>query len=289
MLGRLSLLGEVVALSRSELDLAEPEAIRRTVRLIRPDIIVNAAAYTAVDRAETEPDVAMQVNGAAPGILAEEAKYLRALLVHYSTDYVFDGSKRSPYLEEDATQPLNQYGKSKLAGEREVAKAGGAYFILRTSWVYAARGSNFLLKMLQLGSEREVIRVVSDQIGSPTPASVVADATMAVLMRCSGFEAAQHVSGIYHATCDGQTSWFEFARAIFAQAEENGLAGLKVKEVLPISTNEFPSSCRRPSYSVLSCNKIEQTFAFRTPDWREELTKVMRLIAGRKTEAGAIR
>jgi dTDP-4-dehydrorhamnose reductase len=289
LLGRLSSLGEVVPLSRSQLDLAEPEAVRRAIRDIRPNIIVNAAAYTAVDRAEAEPDVAMQVNGVAPGILAEEASHLRALLVHYSTDYVFDGSKQSPYDEQDPTRPLNQYGKSKLAGEHNVARMGGAYFTLRTSWVYSHRGSNFLLKMLQLGCEREVIRVVSDQIGSPTPASVVADATMAVLARCSGFEAAQHVSGIYHATCDGQTSWFEFASAIFARAQENGLVRLKVKEVLPVSTDEFPSPCRRPSYSVLSCKKIGQAFALRIPDWRDELNKIMRLIAARETEAGAIR
>lgn len=281
LLDRLSSLGEVFALSRSQLNLSQPESIRQAVRSISPRIIVNAAAYTAVDRAETDAETAMQVNATAPKILAEEAKRLQAVLVHYSTDYVFDGCKRSPYLEQDATNPLNQYGKSKLAGEQNVAEVGGAYFILRTSWVYGPRGSNFLLKMLQLGSEREKVRVVNDQIGSPTSASVVADATMAVLRRCcAGFEHSQRFSGIYHATCSAQTSWFEFARAIFALARENQLTQLKINEVLPVSTEEFPSACRRPSYSVLCCDKISQTFGFRAPDWRQELHTVMRDLRG---------
>lgn len=281
LLDRLSSLGEVFALSRSQLNLSQPESIRQAVRSISPRIIVNAAAYTAVDRAETDAETAMQVNATAPKILAEEAKRLQAVLVHYSTDYVFDGCKRSPYLEQDATNPLNQYGKSKLVGEQNVAEVGGAYFILRTSWVYSPRGSNFLLRMLQLGSEREMVRVVNDQIGSPTSASVVADATMAVLGRCcAGFEHSQTLSGIYHATCSAQTSWFEFARAIFALVRENHLMQLKINEVLPVSTEEFPSACRRPSYSVLSCGKISQTFGFLAPDWRQELHRVMRDFGG---------
>lgn len=283
LLSRLSSLGEVFALNRSQLDLTEPESIRHVVRSIHPNVIVNAAAYTAVDRAETEPELAMQVNGIAPGILAEEAKRSRALLVHYSTDYVFDGLKGSPYLEEDATHPLNQYGRSKLAGEQNIARLGGAYFILRTSWVYANRGSNFLLKMLRLGSEREVLRVVSDQTGSPTSASVVADATMTLLRRCcTAFGDAAGLPGIYHATCSGQASWFEFARAIFAGAQETSQIALKVKEILPITAEEFSSSCQRPCYSVLSCDKIAKRFAFQAPDWREELSKVVRMLAERK-------
>ena len=276
LLSRLKSLGEVFALPRLELDLSREDSIRAAVRSHQPHLIVNAAAYTAVDRAESDLDPAMQVNGTAPGILAEEARRHRAILVHYSTDYVFDGLKNSPYVETDTTAPINQYGKSKLAGEEKIMRAGGAYFILRTSWVYAPRGSNFLLKMLQLGSERESLRVVNDQICSPTSASVVANATMAVLQRCGEFEQARLLSGIYHASCGGQTSWFDFARAIFEEVRELRMPGLKVREVVPISSNEFPSSCQRPLYSVLSCEKIAQTFSFRPPNWQDELPQVIR-------------
>lgn len=277
----------MVALNRSQLDLARADSIRDAVRSTCPNIIVNAAAYTAVDRAETETELAMQVNAIGPGILAEEAKRCRALLVHYSTDYVFDGSKRCPYTEQDATHPLNQYGKTKLTGEQNVAQAGGAHFILRTSWVYAPRGSNFLLKMLQLGSERESLRVVSDQTGSPTPASLVADATMSILRRfCTAQKDAPDLSGIYHVACSGETSWFQFAQAIFAHARKSTPAHLKIRETLPISTEEFPSPCQRPRYSVLSCEKIAQTFAFRAPEWQKELSGVMRLIAEQNAEVG---
>ncbi|HWH58319.1 MAG TPA: dTDP-4-dehydrorhamnose reductase [Terriglobales bacterium] len=276
LLSRLDRLGEVFAPVRSQLDLAQAESIRYAIRSFQPHVIVNAAAYTAVDRAETQKYEAMQINGEAPRILAEEAKRHQAILVHYSTDYVFDGSRASPYTENEPTSPVNQYGKSKLAGEKNILRIGGAHFILRTSWVYAPRGSNFLLKMLQLGGQRESLRVVSDQIGTPTPASVVADATLAVLQHCTSFQHARNLSGIYHATCRGETSWFEFARTIFFQARQNRVAGLRVREVFPISTAEYPTPCQRPKYSVLCCRKIRETFSFHAPEWQQALATVIR-------------
>jgi len=229
------------------------------------------------------------VNGIAPGILAEEANRCRALLVHYSTDYVFDGKKRTPYVEEDETAPLNCYGCTKLTGEQNIAHAGGAYVILRTSWVYASRGSNFFLTMLRLGVERETLRIVDDQIGSPTPAATVADAALAIIQRCcpdasDTYESALSVSGIYHATCAGQTSWFQFAGAIFDEARKSALgAKLKVNEVTPIPTAEYPTPARRPQYSVLSNDKMIRTFAFQPPAWQEGLTTVMPQLAQQKS------
>lgn len=255
-----------------------PKVESRCRPSFRPDVIVNAAAYTAVDRAETEQSAATQINAEALGILAEEAKRQQAILVHYSTDYVFDGSATLPYTETDGTGPINEYGKSKLAGEQKITQPGGAHFILRTSWVYSPRGSNFLLKVLQLGSERDMLRVVNDQIGSPTPASVVGDATQAVLQHCRSFEHARNLSGVYHASCRGQTSWFEFAQTIFAQAREIRLRGLTAREVVPTSTKEYPSSTQRPHYSVLCCRKIGETFSFRAPEWQHALTAVIRKV-----------
>ena len=278
LLPRLAGLGEVLAPPRWQVDLSRTESIPKAIRSFRPHVIVNAAAYTAVDRAETEKNAAMQINGEAPGILAEEAKRQQAVLVHYSTDYVFEGSAVSPYRETDGTTPINEYGKTKLAGEQNITQVGGAHFILRTSWVYSPRGSNFLLKMLQLGSEREMVRVVNDQIGSPTSASVVADATLALLQHCTSFEHATTLSGIYHATCRGATSWFEFARTIFAQAQQIRIPGLRVREVFPISTAEYPTPSQRPKYSVLCCRKIRETFSFRAPEWHDALAAVIRKV-----------
>lgn len=273
---RLSSLGDVIAVDRSRLNLSSKESIRQTVRSVRPGIIVNAAAYTSVDCAEKDAESAMEINGTAPGVLAQEAKEHGAILVHYSSDYVFDGTKRVPYEESDATAPLNQYGKSKLAGENNIRQIGGAYFILRTSWVYSTRLSNFFLKMLELGRERELLRVVNDQVGSPTSAAVVADATVALLQSCGPvFENASRIAGIYHATCSGATSWFEFAREIFSQVRAANVLDLKVSEVLPISSSQYPSPAQRPSYSVLCCHKISQACVFRPPNWQEELSRVI--------------
>ncbi len=282
LLPRLSPLGEVSAPSHAQLDLVSEESIRAAVRALEPAVIVNAAAYTAVDRAESERELAGRINAIAPGILAEEAARARALLVHYSTDYVFDGSKQSPYREDDATAPVNEYGRSKLLGEQRVAAAGGAYLILRTGWIYASRGRNFLLTMLRLGAEREELRVVDDQVGTPTTAAVVAEATLAALAACrrpgsSLYDGARSLSGIYHVGCGGQTSWHRFALAIFAAARA-GATGpkLKVTRVTPITTAEYPTPAQRPRYSVLSKEKAERAFGFPPPPWEEGLAQVMR-------------
>ena len=202
-------LGEVVVLDRRQLDLSDPDQIRERVREISPDLIVNAAAYTAVDRAEAEPEPAMAVNGTAPGLLAEEAKRIGAAIIHYSTDYVFDGAKTTPYTEEDAPNPLNVYGRTKLAGEQAVQAAGVPHLILRTSWVYGMRGKNFLLTILRLAREREELKIVDDQIGAPTWSRTIAEATAQILT--SGAWPVSGASGIYHLTASGSTSWYGFA------------------------------------------------------------------------------
>jgi len=266
-------LGEVVALGRQEFDLTRPGQIRERVREIKPDIIVNAAAYTAVDKAEEEPDLAMAVNGTAPGILAEEAKRVNALLIHYSTDYVFDGTKRTPYTEEDEPNPINVYGKTKLAGERAIQEVGVPHLIFRTSWVYGIRGKNFLLTILRLARERKELRVVDDQIGSPTWSRMVAEATAQILARIySPF--APHssplteLSGIYHLSAGGQTSWYGFAKAIINYTSHLTPHPLRVS---PIPTNKYPTPARRPSYSVLSNAKLNDAFGIVLTDWERVL------------------
>ena len=274
-------MGEVYAPSHAQLDLGSRQAIRDAVRAFEPALVINAAADTFVDRAEAEPAAAQRVNADAPAILAQEAARRHAILVHYSTDYVFDGSKPSPYQEDDPTSPLNVYGRTKLEGEQGVAAAGGAYFILRTGWIYASRGRNFLATMLRLGAEREALRVVDDQVGTPTPALVVAQATGEILRRCweqaaGAYELGRGLAGTYHAGCAGQASWYRFALAIFAEARERGLgARLKVRQVFPITTEEFPTAARRPRYSVLSKEKIQRTFGIQPPEWQEGLRRVM--------------
>ena len=261
-------LGEVQALGHAQLDLADADAIRQALRHAAPDLIVNAAAYTAVDRAEQEPDLAQAVNGVAPGILAEEAQRLHAALVHYSTDYVFDGSKGAPYEEIDATNPQSVYGASKLAGEKAIAAVNCAHLILRTSWVYGARGKNFLLTMQRLAGERDELRVVDDQIGAPTWSRVLAEATLLMLGQClckdSVTEGLRDKGGLYHLSAGGQSSWFGFASAIVQQAE-------KPPRMTPISTAEYPLPAARPAYSVLSNDKIARHFGIRLPDWRQSL------------------
>lgn len=261
-------LGEVLALGHAQLDLADADAIRQALRHAAPDLIVNAAAYTAVDRAEQEQDLAQAVNGVAPGILAEEAKRLHAALVHYSTDYVFDGSKGAPYEEIDATHPQSVYGASKLAGEKAIAAVNCAHLILRTSWVYGARGKNFLLTMQRLAGERDELRVVDDQIGAPTWSRALAEATLLMLGQClhknSVTESLRDKGGLYHLSAGGQTSWFGFASAIVQQAE-------KPPRMTPISTAEYPLPAARPAYSVLSNDKIARHFGIHLPDWRQSL------------------
>lgn len=259
-------LGELVAFGRDGLDLADLGALSSTMRALRPDVIVNAAAYTAVDQAEKEPELAMRLNAEAPGVLAQEAALSGALLIHISTDYVFDGRKHSPYVEDDAVNPINSYGASKLAGEAAIRKAGGRYLILRTSWIYAARGKNFLKTILRLARERDELRVVSDQIGAPTWSRLVAEAIahLVVLTRT------QHagVPGTYHLTTGGETSWHGFAQEAMTQAAK--LAGFKARAhtITPIPSSDYPLPAQRPLNSRLSNARLETAFALRLPDWQ---------------------
>ncbi len=249
-------LGELIATDRATLDLADADAIRRVVREVKPDVVVNAAAYTAVDRAEAEPELATRINGTAPGVLAEEAKRLDALLVHYSTDYVFDGTKATPYVETDAPGPLNVYGRTKLEGERAIEAVGGAHLILRTSWVYAPRGRNFFLAIAKKARAGEVLRVVDDQTGTPTSAAFLAASTAALLRRSD--RAA--LRGLYHLVPFGKTTWCGFARAIVAAL------GARV-DVAAISSKAYPTPAPRPMNSVLDANRIARDFDLERPAW----------------------
>jgi len=258
-------LGEVIALDRAGLDLSVPDRIVSVVRSVRPEVLINAAAYTAVDRAESEPDAAYAINAAAVAVLAEEAKRARALLVHYSTDYVFDGTKDAPYIEEDRPSPLNAYGRSKLAGEQAIHDIDGAHLILRTSWVYSARGKNFLLTIRRLLQEKEELRVVSDQIGAPTCARGLAGAT-AELLRRHGAAALGDATGIYHATTSGSTSWHGFAKEIARLERPESPA-----RIVPISSSEYPTPARRPGNSRLSNEKLHRRFGIALPRWEASL------------------
>jgi dTDP-4-dehydrorhamnose reductase len=253
--------GELAACDRAALDLADGDALAAAVRRRKPQIIINAAGYTAVDRAESEPDLADAVNARAPAILAEEAARLDALLIHYSTDYVFDGASAQPYREEDHANPLNAYGRSKLAGERAIAAAGGAHLILRTSWIYGWHGQNFFLTMRRLAQTRPELRVVADQFGVPNWSRAIAEATATLVSR--GPAALSERSGIYHLSGRGRASWFDFARAIFEDADR--------PRVVPIATAEYPTPARRPASAVLATAKLEEVFGIALPDWRQTL------------------
>ena len=256
---------EVHAFDRDALNLADSDAIRRCCRDIKPTLILNAGAYTAVDRAEQEPELAMQINGEAPRIFAEEANRLGAALIHYSTDYVFAGDASVPYQEDDQPAPQNIYGKTKLAGEQAVCAVADRFLVYRTSWVYAARRQNFFLTMLRLARERDELRVVADQIGSPTWVETLADFTRSAVDAQGQLAIAD---GIYHISANGRTSWHAFAEAIFATIPDPGRT---VKRVVPISTAEFPTPAKRPAFSVLSNQKIEFATKRRVPDWQEQL------------------
>jgi dTDP-4-dehydrorhamnose reductase len=268
-------LGTVVAPDRSGMDLANPDSIRRAIRDAEPQIIVNAAAYTAVDKAESEPDLAMQVNGIAPGVMAEEAKRLGAVLVHYSTDYVFDGTKKQPYVEDDPPNPLSQYGRSKLAGEQAIALSGATYLIFRTSWVYAARGHNFLRTILRLARERSELRIVNDQVGAPTSARFIAEATAQVL-RGDGHKAIADHAGSYNLTGTGAVSWYGFAGAVFAEAKAR--LGMTPPKLIPITTAEYPTPARRPANSRLDTSRLSATFGLTPPPWDRMLELCMKEI-----------
>jgi dTDP-4-dehydrorhamnose reductase len=265
--------GHVIAHGRSTCDLSNPSSIRNAIREARPDVILNAAAYTAVDRAESEPELAMQINGEAPGMLAEEAKKNNALLIHYSTDYVFDGSKPGPWIEEDVVHPLNVYGATKLAGERNIQQVGGRFLIFRTSWVFSPHGHNFLSTMLRLGREREELKIVNDQIGAPTSALALATATRRIVDKTAE-QTATNVAGIFHMTCAGQTTWFGFAQSIFAKAQ----ASKPWATVKGIPASEYPTPAMRPANSVLSNKKLKQVFGFDLPSWEAALDAALQAL-----------
>jgi dTDP-4-dehydrorhamnose reductase len=272
LLSALAPMGKLVAPSRSDLDLADADAVRAIVRTVRPTHIVNAAAYTAVDRAESEAELCSRVNADAPRVLAEEAARAGAWILHYSTDYVFDGRKDCPYHEDDEPAPPNVYGRTKLAGERGIAGSGARYIILRTSWVYGTRGSNFLRTMLTLAQTRPEIRVVRDQTGSPTWSRSIARATATLIERLEATPG-QVGSGLYHLTASGSTTWYDFARAIFDAAAARDVA--PAPRVVPIESAEYPTVARRPAYSVLDSGKIRREFGVEIPHWQLDLDRVM--------------
>lgn len=271
-------LGPIVCTTRSGLledgtacevaDFNQPESLTALLDRIAPQIVVNAAAYTAVDKAEEDRDAAFRANAQAPGVLARWCATHGAPLVHYSTDYVFDGQGTSPYPEDAPTAPLGVYGESKLAGEEAIRAAGGRHLIFRTAWVYASHGKNFLLTMLRVGAQRDELRVVSDQIGTPTPAALIADVTAQVLQQ------AGTASGTWHLTAAGQTSWHGFAQGIFERAVTNGLLQ-RAPQVLAIPTSEYPTPARRPAYSCLEISRLQADFGLTLPRWEAGLDRVI--------------
>lgn len=267
--------GPIVAVDRESVDLADADQTRALVRRAEPDIILNAAAYTAVDRAESEPDIAHAINAEAPRVLAEEALQRRAIFVHYSTDYIFDGAKPEPWVETDPPHPLNVYGASKLAGEKAVEKVGGSYLIFRTSWVYGPHGNNFLLTMLRLARERDRLSIVDDQVGAPTTSIELARATHQIVsgILAGRFGSESEWRGLYHMTSGGSVSWFGFAQAIFARA--HALLGSKTPQLMPIPTTEYPTPAARPRNSVLSNARILAQFAVQLSPWPQALEEVL--------------
>lgn len=277
-------LGRLLACGRAECDLADPGQIRSLVRAIKPAVIVNAAAYTAVDKAESEPELAFRINGQAPGILAEEAASLGALLVHYSTDYVYDGRKLTPYLETDVPAPQSVYGRSKLAGEEAIRAVGGKSLIFRTSWVFGERGGNFVKTILRLAGEKASLNVVDDQIGSPTPAELIATVTtitLAMLRRGQLLENGEN--RLYHLAAARPVSWCEFARSIVAAAAKLPGANLLLQPgaIRSITTAEYPTPAARPANSRLDCGRLENDFGLLMPDWQPALERVLRVLAGK--------
>lgn len=267
---RLGATCELVVLGRDQLDLAHPHQIRQQVQRLRPDLIINAAAHTAVDQAESEPEAAFAINATAPGILAEEALALDIPLIHYSTDYVFDGSKSEPYNETDAPNPLGVYGKSKLAGEQAITAVQGKHLILRTSWVYSIHGRNFLLTMQRLLQEKPELRIVADQIGAPTWAGTIANSTLALIERWQAGQAGAW--GTYHLTAQGETSWFGFAQAIGEALRQQGKP---CATLLPIPSSDYPTPAARPLNSRLDCTRLQREWAVSQPDWQSALRECL--------------
>ena len=273
----LAALGNLTALDRHSThycgDLADLKGIADTVRSLRPDIIVNAAAHTAVDRAESEPELARALNALAPGVLADESEKIGAWLVHYSTDYVFDGSGSQPWQESDSTAPLSTYGSSKLEGERRIQAANARHLVFRTSWVYAARGGNFAKTMLRLAKERDQLTVINDQFGAPTGAELLADVT-ALALRCA--LSAPSLAGIYHLAAAGETTWYGYAQTVLAHAQQAGIA-LKAgpEAVIAVPTTAFPTPAQRPLNSRLNTQKLQTAFGLTLPDWQIGVTRML--------------
>lgn len=267
----LAVLGEVRALGSNEVNFLDKAAIVSAIKEYKPTHIVNASAYTAVDKAEQEEDVANKINGDAVGVIAEEAKRIEASFLHYSTDYVFDGSKTTAYVETDSAGPLNAYGRSKLLGEQNIQAVGGDYIVLRVSWVYGNHGQNFYRTMLRLGSEREELKIVSDQIGAPTWSRHIADASAHIL---KDRDISDKV-GIYHLSPQGETSWYGFANKIFELHREAGLTPLKVKSLQEISTQEYVTPAKRPLNSRMKASKIFSAFGLMLPEWSQSLSMVV--------------
>ncbi|MBB5543050.1 dTDP-4-dehydrorhamnose reductase [Paraburkholderia fungorum] len=273
----MAVLGEVIGLNRLQLDLAQPGSAAAVVERMSPDVVINAAAYTAVDNAESEEAFATRINGEAVGELACAARDAKALFVHYSTDYVFDGTKSSPYLEDDTTSPLSAYGRSKLAGERAIRQAGGDWLVFRTTWVYGVRGKNFLRTMLRLAASREELSVVGDQLGAPTSARMIADATAHIVAQCMQERRAEaeFESGLFNLTAAGVTTWHGFAEAIIDAARARTPSAVVTRLVKSISTAEYPTPARRPLNSLLDNGKLTSRFDIFRPDWRDAMHLVL--------------
>lgn len=276
-------LGEVIAVGRDisvsglRIDLSQPDTIRHVIREVQPELIVNPAAYTAVDKAETESELAMAINGTAPGVIAEEAKLIGAGVIHYSTDYVFNGSQPTPYTEQNQPDPQNVYGKTKLAGEKAIQAVDVPHFIFRTSWIYGLRGKNFLLTMLKLARDREEIRVVNDQIGAPTWSRMIAESTAQILSQRKEdlIDFLSSKSGIYHLTATGQTSWYGFAKTIFELDSKR--SEYKLEKLVAIPSEQYPTPAKRPAYSSLDTQKVFSTFGLTLPSWNKSLELLLGL------------
>ncbi|MFO5528443.1 MAG: dTDP-4-dehydrorhamnose reductase [Cuspidothrix sp.] len=262
---------QVIGLARPEIDLTQGHNLRQIIQAVKPEIIINAAAYTAVDKAESEAEIAHKVNAIAPQIIAAESQKLGSFLIHISTDYVFDGNSNYPYQETDITNPLSMYGQTKLAGEMAIQQACADYIILRTAWVYGTYGKgNFVKTMLRVGKDRPEVRVVADQIGSPTWAHDIADTISKIIPQLTS-----EISGIYHYTNSGVASWYDFATAIFEEAQKLGFP-VQINQVIPITTPEYLTPAKRPAYSVLACRKISQLLGTYPPHWRQRLILMLK-------------
>jgi len=268
-------LGEMIALGRDELDVSDHASIQKTLIRLRPDLIINTSAYTEVDLAETQVELAMGINAIAPGVMAEAARQIQAVFIHYSTDYVFDGKNNRPYIENDPTHPLSVYGKSKLMGEENTKRSGDAYLILRTSWVYSLRGNSFVNKVLGWSRKNKTLKIVSDQVSSPTWARLLAETTTQALAACKEnlLDEIRERRGIYHLTASGYTSRYEWARRILA-CDPNPTEQL-VQTIEPVPSGEFPTPAQRPLFSALDCGKFFNEFGLRLPSWEESLQLAM--------------